>query len=217
MKTLVIAAHPDDEVLGMGGTIQKLAEDGEVYLCILTVGTEEVYGKEVLAEKRKECETAAELLGITKGFYCEFPTLTLNSIPQVEINKKIEDIIKEVEPEQVFTHYYGDVNRDHQVAFNCTLTATRPLSAPSVKKVVCYEVMSSSEWGNPDKGFIPNMFVDISKYLDKKIEALKIYKTEAKENPNPRSPEKVKVFAQSRGGIIGVEAAETFKIIREIK
>lgn len=217
MKTLIIACHPDDEVLGMGGTIQKFSENGEVYLCILTVGSEEDYTNEVLREKRKECQKASKLLGIKKVFFCDFPTLMLDTIPQLKINKKIEEIIKEVRPEQVFTHFYSDVNQDHQIASRCTMIATRPTSAPFVKKVVCYEVMSCSEWGKLLNGAPLNMFVDITPYLDKKIKALKIYKTEAHNNPHPRSPEKVRLFAMSRGSIINTEAAEAFQILREIQ
>ena len=217
MKTLVIACHPDDEVLGMGGTIQKLSESGEVFLNILTVGSEEDYTEEVLQEKKRECLKASNLLGIKEVFFFGFPTLKLDTLPQLAINRKIEDLIKQVQPEQVFTHYYGDVNRDHQIAFACTLTATRPSSAPFIRKIVCYEVMSSTEWGNPSNHFMPNMFVDITHYLDKKIEALKIYKTEECHNHNPRSPEKVRLFSMSRGANIMVEAAEAFQIVRAIQ
>jgi len=216
VKTLVISCHPDDEVLGMGGTIQKLSREGEVYLCILTVGSEEDYTKEELDNKRREVLKSSEFLGIRKVFFGEFRTLHLDTIPQLVINRKIEAIIDEVQPQQVFTHYYNDVNLDHQVAFNCTLTATRPSKAPSVKKLICYEVMSCTEWGNPLHGFTPNMFVDISDYLANKIKALEMYKSEARDDPHPRSLSKVNSFAISRGAIINVEAAETFYIMREI-
>ena len=225
-RILVVAAHPDDEVLGCGGTIAKHANQGdEVYCLILGEGITSRYSQpreateEELKQLKSEAEQAANILGIKKVFFRDFPDNRFDTVPLLEIVKAIEEVKDEVKPDIIYTHHQGDLNIDHQITFKAALTACRPLKGESVKEIYSFEIPSSTEWNSPDAGtyFIPNVFVDISVNFDKKIEALKAYKGESREYPHPRSPRAVELIARRWGVSVGRELVEAFRLVRWIK
>lgn len=221
MKILVIAAHPDDEVYGVGGTIAKHTMNGDkVFVLILTDGATCQYpgNKVMVGQKRKEAKRSAKILGIEKIYFFNLPDMQLDTIAHVEVNKVIEKTIARVEPDVVYTHHWGDVNKDHRVVFESTMVAVRPSFRSTIKRILLYETPSSSEWNAPiltDK-FIPNVYVDISETISKKIQAMEAYKSELREFPHPRSIEAVTTYAKKNGLVIAKEAAECFLLIREV-
>jgi len=218
-KVLIIAAHPDDEVMGAGGTIVKhVRQSDEVYLCIITKAYSPDWSHEIIKEKRKEATTASEILGIKKTYFCDLPTVMLDTIPQKELIKHISDVVNDIQPDIVYTTHKGDLNNDHRLVFEATMVAVRPTSKRSIKRVLSYELPSSTEWAPPfiERAFIPNVYVNISDTLETKIKAMSVYKTELKEHPHPRSLEAIVVYARRRGMEIQAEAAEAFMLIREI-
>ncbi|MFQ5866774.1 MAG: PIG-L deacetylase family protein [bacterium] len=220
MKILVIAAHPDDEVYGVGGTIVKHIREGdEVFVCILTDGASTQYpgNKTMIKQKKEEARKSTEILGIKKIYFFDLPDMQLDTIAHVKVNKAIEEMISRIMPDIVYTHYWGDVNKDHRVVFESTMVAVRPSFKHTIKRILLYETPSSSEWNAPiltDK-FIPNVYVDISETISKKIEAMKAYESELREFPHPRSIEAVTTYVKKNGLVIAKEAAECFLLIRE--
>ena len=171
-KVLVIAAHPDDEVMGLGGTIAKLSAQGvECHLLIVTDGSSSQYREsdhlgEIIEAKKIETKNCADILGFRSIHYGELPDMKLDMTPHIVINQVIERVIDEVQPDTVFTHFWGDVNRDHQEVYKSTLVAVRPVMGQVVKELYCYRVPSSTEWtpNKADTMFMPNYFVNIEKY-----------------------------------------------------
>lgn len=213
MRVLVVGAHPDDEILGCGGTITKHSFLGdEVFVCIATKAyppewTEEYHNKKVIAQKKVD-----EYLGIKKRFNLDFPTVTLNTIPHGQLNKAVQKVFNEVKPDVCYTHYQHDTNLDHQLVFNACLLATRP---PKLIDTYCYEV-PSVEWD--EVAFHPNNYVLLSKaQIEKKLEAMRFYDTEVKNPPHPRSIEGIFKRAEMRGIEICTNYAEAFVQIRGYK
>ena len=212
MKILVIAPHPDDEVLGMGGTIKKLSPKNNITLLIMTDGASAQYSDKKMIKVRKEsCEKSSKILGISEIKFLNFKDMKLDSVPQLEINQEIEKIIKKIQPKIVFTSPKNDLNRDHGVTFNSTLVATRP-SSSGVKKVFSYELP-----GYTKKPFSPNHYEDITKQFVHKIKAFKMYKSEIMKFPHPRSIESIENLAVYRGIQAGIAKAESFELIRNIE
>jgi len=234
MKILIIAAHPDDEILGMGGTILKHAKNGDqirtIYLATGITsrrgsGNENstkynVNNKEKdnmskqITDLRQNTKKANTLLKVKSYDFYDFPDNEMDSIPLLKVIKTIEKEINDFKPEKIFTHHYGDLNIDHRVVYNATITACRPINN-TVKEIICFEVPSSTEWNYPNT-FVPNYFINISKQLDKKIKAMEVYTSEIQKFPHPRSSEYLKINANRWGGISGNIAAEAFEIIRKI-
>lgn len=213
-NVLVIAAHPDDEFLGSGGTLKKLIDNGYNVITIIVAKGR----KEEEHAMRKNVEDANKHLGVEEVIFLEYPNLLLEMIPLHVLNKEIEDLLDKYEPSMVFTHHYGDVNLDHQILFQAVLTATRPLPGKKSVELLCFETVSSSEWSqqSDDKTFKPNYYVDITDTIDMKIESLRFYDVEMRPFPHPRSYEGVQYLARVRGMTIGVEFAESFEIIRRV-
>jgi len=217
MKILVIAPHPDDEVVGCGGTIAKHAEKrDEVYLCIMTKGYTPDWPEEILKNRPKEVEKVNKILGIGKTYFLDFPTVKLDTIPQKNLNDSIFQVVTEVKPEIVYMPHKGDLNKDHRLVFEATLVATRPVGEHKVRKMLSYETLSSTEWGNPIEAFIPNVYINVSETIERKIEAMKVYESEMKPYPHPRSLEVVDALARKRGSEVGVKFAEAFVLIKEL-
>lgn len=212
MNILVIASHPDDEVLGMGGTIKKLSKLGhKIFLCVVSDGSAGVKKKDLMIKARKKaCLKSAKILGINKVEFLDLPDMMLDNIPQLEINLKLEKIISTFKPSIVYTTPYSDFHKDHQKIHECTLVATRPASS-SVKNVLSYEIP-----GTVKTTYIPTIFEEISKELNDKIRAFKFYTTEIKKYPHPRSIESIKNLAIHRGIESGLKNAEAFRLIRSI-
>lgn len=223
-KILVIAAHPDDEVLGMGGTISKLTNEGaEVYLLIVTDGSTSQYRGDdnlqmIIDEKKKETLNCANTLGIKEIYYGNLPDMKLDSIPHIEINHVIEYYIDKIQPHTVFTHFWGDVNADHQNVYKSTLVAVRPVIGQIVKRLYCYQVPSSTEWTpcKPDTMFVPNVFVDIEKYAEQKYHAFAQYTTELRDYPHPRCVQYLRETDIANGLKVGLKCAEQFMLLRQI-
>ena len=221
---LVIVAHPDDEVLGMGGTIAKLAKEGcEVNVLIVTDGSSSKYRDSIdllriIEDKKKETWACAQKLGVKNVYYGELPDMKLDSIPHININKVIENLIDRLEPDAVFTHFWGDVNMDHQNVYKSTLVAVRPVIGQVVKELYCYRVPSSTEW-TPCKAetmFMPNVFVDISDVAEQKYAAFAEYSTELREYPHPRSVQHLMELDIARGLEVGQGPTETFVLLRKL-
>lgn len=221
MKVLVIAAHPDDEVYGAGGTMARLVKEGhEVYTLIVTDGSSTQYpgDDERARQKVTECEEANRRLGVRKVFYGGQPDMRLDTVAHVTVNKAMSDVISQVQPEWVFTQHCGDVNRDHHAVFASTMVACRPFPGQTVKRVYAYEVGSSTEWAAPrvENTFLPNVYFDISETIDQKLQAVTAYETELRPFPHPRSVEAAKTYAQYRGVNVGVPFAEAFMLVRAV-
>lgn len=213
-NVLVIAAHPDDEILGSGGTIKKLINHGYKVITVIAAKgrkKEEHHIQQYMLEANRQ-------LGVDEVLFLEFPNLLLETIPLVEINKSIEDLLDKYNPAMIFTHHYGDTNRDHQILFQAVLTAARPLPGKKPVEILCFETVSSSEWSQHtnDKEFKPNYFVDITDTIDDKIRSLHHYNVEMRPFPHPRSYDGVKYLARVRGMTVGVEYAEAFEMIRRV-
>jgi len=223
---LVIAAHPDDEVLGCGGTIPRLAQSGcEVHIAILGEGISARYphreqvGASEIERLASQSNRVAEILQAQQVLAYGLPDNRFDTMPLLDIIKIIEELIAEVRPQVVYTHHGGDLNIDHRVVHQATLTATRPLTGHPVREVYTYEVPSSTEWAFSRLGpvFQPNVFVDISNTLEMKLAALSHYQTEVRIFPHPRSPEAITAIARRWGSMAGLEAAEAFELIRAIR
>jgi len=212
LEILVLAAHPDDEVLGMGGTIKKLSKLGnKIHLCVITEGASAQYKNKKMIKIRKEaCIASGKILGINDFTFLGFPDAKLDSIPQLEINKKLEKLIKKIKPEIVYTTPDNDLNKDHQKIHESTLVVTRPLSS-SVKQILAYEISSIVK-----TPFVPTVYEDISKEFLDKIKAFKMYETEIEKFPHSRSIEVLESLAQFRGMESGLIKAEAFHLIRKI-
>lgn len=213
-RALVIASHPDDEILGSGGTIKKLINDGfEIVTVIVAKGR-----KEEEHHIQKFTSLANSHLGVGKVIFMQFPNLKLNTVPLHEITKEIEKLLDTYTPDIIFTHHYGDLNQDHQVTFQAVMTAARPLPGKKPIEILCFETVSSSEWSQntQDKLFKPTYFVDISDTINDKLQALRHYDVEMRPYPHPRSYEGVQHLARVRGMTVGVEYAEAFEIIRRV-
>lgn len=223
-KILVIAAHPDDEVLGMGGTIKKLVNKGaEVHLLIVTDGStsqyrNDKYLQKIIDEKKTETKNCADILGVKAIYYGNLPDMKLDAVPHIQINQVVEKYIDEVRPDTVFTHFWGDVNADHQNVYKSTLVAVRPVMGQLVKRLYCYQVPSSTEWTpcKPDTMFVPNVFIDISEFAEQKYEAFTKYTTELRDYPHPRSVQYLRETDIANGLKVGLNCAEQFMLLREI-
>lgn len=225
MKILVVAAHPDDEVYGMGGTMAKLASLGhEIHVLIVTDGCTAQYADrpdlpEIVEEKRAEAMEANRLLGVKEVHFGTFPDMRLDTVPHVEVNRLIEETVDTVQPEAVYTHFYGDVNLDHQMVYRSTLVAVRPIPGQCVRELYCYRVPSSTEWSPQLEHtvFLPNVMTDISGFTDVKEQALRAYQTETRPYPHPRSPQYVRETDRARGLEWGLGPAESFWLLRKIQ
>lgn len=221
---LVIAAHPDDEVLGMGGTIRKFVSEGKIVdLLIVTDGSSSQYRDSdqlsiIIENKKLETRRCANLLGIREIYYGDLPDMKLDTIPHIEINRAIEDIIEKVKPDTVFTHFWGDVNCDHQNVYKSTLVTVRPLMGQVVKELYCYRVPSSTEWtpNKADTMFMPNYFVDIEQFAEQKYKAFACYSTELRDYPHPRSVQYLRESDKTAGLKVGLLAAEEFVLLRKL-
>jgi N-acetylglucosamine malate deacetylase 1 len=220
VRVLNIAAHPDDELLGQGGTVARHARAGDrVTSVIVCDGSAVRYGKDVVHEIEAASREAAKVLGVTDLRMLGLPEQGLDTLSLIEINQKIEALIEDVRPEIVYTHGPSDINRDHRAILEAVLVATRPFSAPSVREVWLYETASSTEWGGPPllPPFEPQMFVDITETLELKVRALECYKREVRPWPHPRSAEGIRARARYFGSLAGFQAAEPFRLVRLLR
>lgn len=218
-KVLVFAPHPDDEILGCGGTMIKHIEAGdEVYVCIATKGCMPLFSTESVNKTRSEALECHKSIGVKKTFFLDFPAAMMEKVERYEMNGKILDVIKEVQPDKVFIPHWGDMQKDHQMLAEACMVALRPKYEPKAKAIYSYETMSETAWNAPNvqNEFIPNVFVDISDTLNKKIKALSVFKSQLSEFPDARSLEAVEALAKYRGALMHFKAAEAFMLIRQL-
>lgn len=220
MNILVIAAHPDDEVLGCGGTIAKYAEAGaRVDILFLSDGetSRDNWVETKISTRKNMARQSGNILGANSVTFLDFPDNNMDTVPLLTIVKKIEKFSRKFAPDLVLTHSPKDLNVDHTIAFRATMTAFRPQSREAVKEILCFEVLSSSDWYQPDQQFTPNLFEDISGTIEKKYRALQVYQTEMRDWPHARSYEAVESLQKMRGAKVAIEACEAFEIARIIR
>jgi len=234
MKILVVAAHPDDEILGCGGTMARFSSEGhEVHILIMAEG---LTSRDVkrdrnskineLSELAKIAQKAGNEIGANSIELLDFPDNRMDSVDRLEVTKVIETRIEKIKPSIIFTHFSNDLNIDHRIVNDAVVTACRPYPGQAVKELYFFEIPSSTEWqiGVSGSGFAPNFFVDISgvgkdgkSFIENKMEALRIYKAEIREFPHARSIDAVKALATWRGVSAGFEVAEAFSIGRVLE
>jgi LmbE family N-acetylglucosaminyl deacetylase len=235
MRILVLVAHPDDEVLGMGGTILRHAQKGDYIKVIyfttgITSRRSTDYRNNTLYEQnekkikstqkqiedlRKDAKKSCKILRVNDIEFYDFPDNEMDSIPLLKIIKTVEKEIAETKPDRVYTHHHHDLNIDHRTVFNAVLTACRPVGS-TVKELITFEVSSSTEWNYPTH-FNPNYFVNIKTQLSSKISAMQAYKNEIRNFPHPRSAKNLRNIAERWGSVSGNVASEAFEIIRKIE
>lgn len=223
-KILIVAAHPDDEVLGCFGTVAKLIKEGyEAYTLILGEGKTSRDEQRILENKKDEIEVlnteiqkANDVIGIKKVFIESFPDNRFDSVDLLDIIKVVSKVKNEVNPDIIFTHYENDLNVDHQITYKAVITATRPMEDESVKEIYSFEILSSTEWNYPHS-FSPDTFFDISDTLELKLKAMSNYKSELCSYPHPRSIEGIELNAKYQGMRVGKKYVEAMKSVRRIK
>lgn len=218
---LVVAAHPDDEVLGCGGTIARhVAKGDEVHVLFMADGVSSRENSDVAAidRRRKAKCVALNILGVASEESLSFQDNRMDGMPLLDVVQSLEPIITKLNPSVIYTHSHSDLNIDHQITFTAVMTACRPLPGRSVNEIYGFEVISSTEWGTQRmKTFDPNLFVDITKTLKTKLEALEAYSEEMRTAPHSRSVKHVEALAMHRGYSAGIDAAEAFEIYRIVR
>ena len=211
MNILVLAAHPDDESIGMGGTIKKLSKKNNIHLCVLTEGVSAQYNdKKMILERKNDCKKSGKILGIKSYTFVDFPDMKLDSIPHLEINKELEKIISKFKPKIVYSPPSHDLNNDHRLVFDSASVAARPF-ASSVKQLLSYECP-----GPVKQPFRPTIYQNVEKEFSYKLKAFKMYKSEVRKFPHPRSIEAIENLAIQRGVESSLKKAEAFQLIRSI-
>ncbi len=232
MKILVVCAHPDDETIGMGGTLKKLSKDHDVTVLFVAEGitarrksgfeNNPVYDvsneemekmKEEIEIRKDHAREALKILGVNKMRFLNLPNQELDQVPLLRIIKEIEKEIEETQCKMIFTHHFNDLNLDHGVVYEATITAARPLPGTPVSMIASFEIPASTDWKAPYQ-FKPNLFIDISNELQSKVEALKAYHYEIRKPPHPRSKEMTEAGAFRWGSLSGYNSSEAFEIIR---
>jgi LmbE family N-acetylglucosaminyl deacetylase len=221
MRILAISAHPDDETLGCGGTLLKhRAADDRSYWIIATEAHAPQWPVEIIERKAAEVARVAEAYGMERCLKLGFPTVRLDTVPQTDLIDRMRDAVSQVRPELVYLVHEGDVHTDHHAVFSAAMSVLKPfyMARLGVRRVLCYETLSSTEAAPPrmDRAFVPNVFSDITPYVDRKIEIMKLYETELQEDPLPRGPSAIRGLARYRGATVGVQYAEAFTLIREL-
>ena len=226
MKILVVAAHPDDEVLGCGGTISRLSGEGhELYALILGEGITSRHPERkqedspLINSLQNSCKKSADSLGVKKVFLYQLPDNRFDTVPILDIIKIIEESVNRIEPRAIYTHHGGDLNIDHVITHRGVMTAVRPMESCMVEDIYAFEIASSTEWSFQqfEPVFKPNVFINITDTIDAKIAAMRYYENEIRSFPHPRSPEALRISAQRWGSVIGVECAEAFELIRSLR
>ena len=218
MKQIVIAPHPDDEVLGVGGTLLRRKAEGAriAWLIVTAISVKAGWSEERVKQRADEIRRITEFLGFDDVFELKFPTTQLDRVPMSDLVAGISSVFSSFAPEEVFVPHPSDVHTDHRVVFDAAASCTKWFRYPSVNRVLAYETLSETDFGlGTDQGFRPNVFVSIEPYLDDKLRAMDIYASELGEFPFPRSHEAIRALATLRGAASGFKSAEAFELLRE--
>ena len=219
-KILSVAVHPDDETLGCGGALLKHKKNGDdiYWLIITSMYLEDGWTAEKIESRREEINQISDVYGFTAVHCLDFPSTRLDTIPMKNLISQISKIIQKVEPDLIYIPNRSDIHTDHQYAFRAIMSCTKTFRYPFIRKILMYECLSETEFSPalPADTFIPNVFVDITGFLEEKIKIMKIYRDEMGAFPFPRSEENISALAKNRGTVAGVEAAEAFVLLKEV-
>lgn len=218
-RALVVAPHPDDEVLGVGGTIARMVAAGtDVWVVIMTMALAPRFGDDVLSTGRREARAAHEALGVSQTRFLPFPAAGLDTAAHADVNDALLEVFREARPSSVFVPFNGDLHRDHQESFVSALVCSRP-SVDGPRSIYAYETLSETNWNAPyvTPAFLPNVFVDISDHLGAKLEAMSLYRSQLRSFPSERSIEALQALATLRGATVGFAAAEAFVLLRDMR
>lgn len=214
---IVIAPHPDDETLGCGGTILKHKANGDNVACVFITNIFETQGfsTDKIQDRQTEIDTVSKMYNFDKVFKLDYPTATLDSTSLLKLIPDIAKIFNEFKPDTVYLPNYSDIHSDHRIVFDAAIACTKSFRYPFIKKVLMYETVSETEFSAIDH-FKPNYFINISDYFNKKLEIMKVYKSETQEHPMPRSLKNLEALAVFRGASINKNYAESFQLIKFI-
>lgn len=218
MKTIIIAPHPDDEVLGVGGTLLRRKAEGSriAWLIVTAISVELGWDAEKVHQRNNEIKQITRLFGFDEVFTLNLPAAQLDCIPISDLVNEISAVFKLFQPEEVFLPHPSDVHTDHRIVFDAAASCSKWFRHPSVRRVLAYETLSESDFGlGTNQGFSPNVFVNIEPFLTEKLRAMDIYQSEVGEFPFPRSREAIQALATLRGAASGFKAAEAFELLRE--
>ena len=218
MKTLVIAPHPDDEVLGVGGTLLRRKAEGHSlgWLIVTSIDAVDGWTDQQVRSRKQEVHKISQLFSFTEVFELGIPTTQLDIVPMKELVGAIAAVFASFQPNEVFVPHWGDVHSDHQAVFRAVASSSKWFRSHSVNRILAYETPSETDFGlNPNESFTPNVFIDISPYLNKKIGAMRIYESELGKHPFPRSEDSIHALATVRGATSGFQFAEAFQLLRE--
>ena len=216
---LVIAPHPDDEVLGAGGTIARLTDAGiDVRILIVTRGQPPRFSEEQIAQVRDEAKAAHAILGVRDTIFLDHPAAELDQTAHAELNRSISTVMRDIDPATVFLPFVGDIHLDHQLVFQSSLVASRPHGPTHPRRLLCYETLSETNWNAPflTPGFVPNLFVSIETTLERKLQAMSAFGSQTYDPPHERSLNALKALATLRGGTVHLHAAEAFVQLRQV-
>ncbi len=218
-RTLVIAPHPDDEVLGAGGTIARLVSEGEeVFVAVVTEGKPPEFDPTDVARIQAEAGRAHQALGVKETFWLRLPAAQLAETAHAALNAALFDLVRRLSPQTVLLPFVGDMHMDHQLTFASALVACRPHQADFPKRILAYETLSETNWNAPylSPAFVPNVFVDISDHLEAKLEAMQLFASQLRQPPHERSIATLRALATLRGATVMRPAAEAFVLVRDV-
>lgn len=220
---LVFAAHPDDELLGLGGTIRKFVNDGITARAVIMAegitsraNTREEADKTELIALQEDAEKASQIVGYESIEFCGLPDNRMDGLELLDVIKIVSSFVEKYQPDTIFTHHHGDLNVDHRITCEAVLTACRPVGDYCVKRIYAFETPSSTEWNyNYSEPFAPNVYVDVTETIEAKVQGMACYRTESTHYPHPRSGEALYSLGRFRGTNSGFDTAEAFMLLRE--
>jgi LmbE family N-acetylglucosaminyl deacetylase len=218
MKSLVIAPHPDDEVLGVGGTILRRKSEGAsiAWLIVTSINLESGWTDQQIKLRSKQIKNISSFFGFDSVFELGYTSRELDSVPKLEIINKMTNVFQDFQPEEIFLPHYSDIHSDHRVTFEAVTSCTKWFRHPYIKRILSYETLSETDFGLiPHLNFKPNVFINIEQHLENKLNAMSLYTSEIGSFPFPRSLETIDALAKLRGSASGYKSAEAFELLRE--